>query len=93
MLLVAVGLYAYGKCLEAEVERDRRRLQAEQAIEALRQRAQDLQDALHDMELDLITDPGKYSARHMRAARRRADRAQEAALLAEAGQLPGDCDA
>mgnify|MGYP001163301013 CR=1 FL=1 len=76
-----LGLAAYGKCLQADAARERQQL----AADALRQRAQDLQAQLQDMELDAITDPGRHSARQLRAARNRADRAQEAALLAEAG--------
>ena len=92
MLLAAVGFYVYGKCAQAEAARELRQLQAQQAIDALHQRAQDLQDAVQAMEFDLIMDPGKHSAKHMRAARRRADRAQEAALLAEAGLHRSDYD-
>ena len=67
-----------GKYLQVTGER-------EQAVAALRERARQTQDALDDMEIDLIANPGKYSAKQLRSARRKADRAQEALLLAEAG--------
>ncbi len=76
--LAALGLAAYGKYLQVTGER-------EQAVAALRERARQTQDALDDMEIDLIANPGKYSAKQLRSARRKADRAQEALLLAEAG--------
>ena len=76
--LAFVGLAAYGKYMQAEAERER-------AINALRDRALELQDAVQNMEIDLIADADKYSAKQMRAARHRADRALDALLLAEAG--------
>ena len=75
--LAALGLAAYGKYLQVTGER-------EQAVAALRERARQTQDALDDMEIDSIAHPGKYSAKQLRSARRKADRAQEALLLAEA---------
>ena len=85
-LIAFLGLAAYGKYTQAEAARERRQLQTQQAQDALQRRAQDLQDAVQDMEIDLIAEPDKYSARQLRAARQRADRAHEAALLAQAGQ-------
>lgn len=76
--LAALGLAAYGKYLQVTAERER-------AVGALRERARQTQDALDDMEIDLIANPGKYSAKQMRSARQKAERAQEALLLAEAG--------
>lgn len=52
------------------------------AIEKLRLRAQSMQDELKDMEFHLISEPKKYSARQIRAAQQRADRAEGALLLA-----------
>jgi|GEM_PF-6402189 len=76
--LAGLGLAAYGIYLQVTGER-------EQAVAALRERARQAQDALDDMEIDLIANPGKYSAKQLRSARQKADRAQEALLLAEAG--------
>lgn len=76
--LIFFGLAACRKYLQASGER-------EQALDALRERALQAQDALDDMEIALIADPAKYSTQQMRAARKKADRAQEALLLAEAG--------
>lgn len=84
-LFAFLGLAAYGKLTQAEAARDLDRLAARQAVQALHERAQDLHAQLQDMEWDAALEPGLHSARQLRAARRRAERAQEAALLAEAG--------
>ena len=82
--LAFLGLAAYGKHVQAGAARERKELQAQDAIDALRERAQQLHDAVQDMEIDLIAEPGKHSAKSLRAAQQRADRAQEALLLAQA---------
>lgn len=52
----------------------------------LRERAQELQERVEDMEFDRIVEPGKYSARQLRRARAKANRADRLAMLAESGE-------
>jgi len=52
----------------------------------LRERALELRERVEDMELDQIVEPGKYSARQLRRARAKANRADRAAMLAESGE-------
>ena len=85
LFAAAVGLFAYGKYLEHEIKSERAREERESAIEALRERAERLQEAVADMESALRYDPQAHSEKQMDAARRKADRAEEALLLAEAG--------
>ena len=84
-LAAFAGLFAYGKYLEHESKAERAREERERAIEALRARAERLQEAVDDMEAALRYDPQAHTEKQMEAARRRADRAEEALLLAEAG--------
>ena len=79
------GVAAYYKLDEVLLAREAKERDRDDAIERLRWRAQSLQEKLEEMERDLIYDPEKYNARQMRAAEQRADRAQEALLLAQAG--------
>lgn len=82
------GVAAYYKLDEVRLAReaDKRARYDERAcaIDQLRSRAESLQDEFDEMQFDLTCDPDKYSARQMRAAQQRADRAQEALLLAQA---------
>lgn len=52
----------------------------------LRERAQELRERVEDMEFDRIVEPGKYSARQLRRARAKANRADRLAMLAESGE-------
>lgn len=83
--LFFAGVAAYYKLEQVMLEREAAQTQRELALIQLRERAQQLQQELEDMEFDQTLEPGKYSAKQLRAAQQRADRAQEALLLAEAG--------
>ena len=66
-------------------EREATQTRHEVALIQLRARAEQLQQALEDMQLEQTLDPGTHSVKQLRAAQQQADRAQEALLLAEAG--------
>ena len=85
LFVAALGLFAYGTYLEHESAIERVREERESAIEALRERAERLQEAVDDMESALRYDPQAHSEKQLNAARRKADRAEEALLMARAG--------
>lgn len=78
------GVAVYYKLDEVRLQREAAGRARDDAIENLRLRAQSLNDELDEMQFDLIIDPERYSEREIRAAQRRADRAQEAVLQAQA---------
>ncbi|MCD2163820.1 hypothetical protein [Comamonas koreensis] len=84
-LLFFAGIAAYYKLDQVLTEREATQAKRELALIQLRARAKQLQQELEVMQFDQSLDPGQYSAKHLRAAQQRADRAQEALLLAETG--------
>lgn len=83
-LLSFAGIAAYYKLDQVLAEREAAQTQRELALIQLRARAEQLQQELEDMQFDQSLYPGQHSAKQLRAAQLRADRAQEALLLAEA---------
>ncbi|MBB6579380.1 hypothetical protein HNP33_003492 [Comamonas odontotermitis] len=84
-LLFFAGIAAYYKLEEVLAERETAQTKRELALIQLRARAEQLQQELEDMQFDQTLQPSRHSAKQLCAARQRADRAQEALLMAEAG--------
>lgn len=85
LIAAIAGLFAYSKYLEYESKSERAREERESAIEALSERAERLRDAVKDMEEELRYNPGAYSLKQLHKAEDKADRAEEALWMAQAG--------
>lgn len=83
-LLFFAGIAAYYKLDQVLAKREATQTNRELALIHLRARAEQLQLELEDMQFDQSLDPVQHSPKQLRAAQQRADRAQEALLLAEA---------